>query len=690
MSSRDLLIELGTEELPPKALKKLSDAFTSGVKAGLEKAELGFTKLHSYAAPRRLAILITGVAEGTPDKSVEKRGPALTAAFDDNGNPTKAAIGFAKSCGLDSVEQLDKLETAKGAWLMHQETQLGQPASALIPEIVQSSLDKLPIPKRMRWGALDAEFVRPVHWLVLLFGDEVIEAEILTVKSGRETRGHRFHHPESIRIGTPADYAELLHTEGHVIADFAARRKAVHGLIEEAAAKTGGKAEIDPALLDEVTSMVEWPVAVLGNFEERFLQVPQEALISSMKGHQKYFHVMDMNRKLMPHFITISNIDSTDIDKVREGNERVIRPRLSDAEFFWKQDLKNKLADRIESLKTVVFQKQLGSMYDKTERVSILAGDIAEQLGGNMLQAQRAGLLSRCDLLSEMVYEFPELQGIMGRYYAIHDQEPGDIPAALDEMYMPRFAGDELPATVTGQALALAERIDTLVGIFGIGQLPTGSKDPFALRRAALGVVRILIERGLDLDLKQLCENATAALSERLTETDTGQQVFNFIMERLRAYYQDLGITHDTFDSVAELKPTQPLDCHQRIEAVTEFRKLTEADSLAAANKRISNILKKVDGAIPDHIDSALLQEPQEQILAHKVSEMSETLAPLFAQRQYTEALKSLAALREPVDDFFDHVMVMADDEALKNNRLALLNQLRNLFLQVADLSHLQ
>lgn len=690
MSSRDLLIELGTEELPPKALKTLSNAFTNGMKEGLQKAELNFGEVNSFAAPRRLAILIKDMAEGTPNKTVEKRGPALTAAFDDNGNPTQAALGFAKSCGLDSVEELDKLETDKGAWLMYKLEQAGQPASALIPAIIQSSLDKLPIPKRMRWGSLDTEFVRPVHWLVLLFGDEVIEAEILSAKSGRETRGHRFHHPAPIHIGTPSDYAELLHTEGKVIADFESRRNAVHGLIEEAAAKTGGKAVIDPALLDEVTSMVEWPVAVLGNFEQRFLDVPQEALISSMKGHQKYFHLVDSSGQLMPHFITISNVDSTDIDKVREGNERVIRPRLSDAEFFWNQDRKHKLSAHIDDLNNVVFQKQLGTIFDKSERVSALAGEIAEQLGGNKLEAQRAGQLSRCDLLSEMVNEFPELQGIMGRYYAAHDQEPGDIPAALDEMYMPRFAGDELPATVTGQALALAERIDTLVGIFGIGQLPTGSKDPFALRRAALGVVRILIESGLDLDLKQLSESATRAMGDRLTEKDTAQQVFVFIMERLRAYYQDQGIAHDTFDAVAELQPDRPLDFHQRIEAVTEFRKLAEAESLAAANKRISNILKKTDRQIQQQIDTSLLRESEEKALADKVAEMATITTPLFQQRAYTEALKSLAGLRQPVDDFFDHVMVMADDEALKNNRLALLNQLRNLFLHIADLSHLQ
>ncbi|MBD3609798.1 MAG: glycine--tRNA ligase subunit beta, partial [Gammaproteobacteria bacterium] len=410
----------------------------------------------------------------------------------------------------------------------------------------------------------------------------------------------------------------------------------------------------------------------------------------SMKEHQKYFHVVDNHGKLIPHFITISNIDSTDIDKVREGNERVIRPRLSDAEFFWNQDRKKKLSDHIESLDKVVFQKQLGSMADKTQRVAKLAGVIAHSLGANQQHAERAGQLSRCDLMSEMVYEFPELQGIMGRYYAAHDGEPGDIPAALDEMYMPRFAGDELPTTITGQALALAERIDTLTGIFGIGQPPTGSKDPFALRRAALGVVRIMIEQGLDLDLHELIAQAVESLGDRLSEKETATQVFDFIIERTRAYYQDQGIAHDIFDAVVEMRPTRPLDLHQRIEAVSEFRKLAEAESLAAANKRISNILKKVDGSIPDTVDEALLVEAQEKALASTISEMSDQVTPLFTQRQYTEALKSLAALREPVDAFFDHVMVMADDEALKNNRLSLLNRLRNLFLQVADLSRLQ
>ena len=689
MSTRDLLIEIGTEELPPKALKKLSTAFTAGIAEGLKQAELNCKAIKGYAAPRRLAVLVTALQEGQPDKEVERRGPALTAAFDGDGNPTKAAEGFAQSCGI-TVDALEKQETEKGAWLMYRVQQKGQATAELIPDIVKQSLDRLPIPKRMRWGDLDAEFVRPVHWVVLLFGDEMIKTEILSVKSGRETRGHRFHHPDTIYIGTPADYEELLYSQGKVIADFERRAHAIHGQIEEAAARTGGKAVIDPELLDEVSAMIEWPTAVLGKFEERFLDVPHEALISTMKANQKYFHLVDGQGKLLPHFITISNVDSKDLDKVREGNERVVRPRLSDAEFFWSQDRKHKLSEQLEHLKSVVFQHQLGSMHDKSERVSHLAGVIAHSLGGDADAAKRAGILSRCDLMTGMVSEFPELQGIMGRYYAAHDGEKGDIPQALDEMYMPRHAGDELPATVTGQALAIAERLDTLVGIFGIGQPPSGNKDPFALRRAALGVVRIIIEGGLDLDLHELVTEAATALKECITEKAVADQVFGFIMERTRAYYADQGVAHDTFDAVLELKPSKPLDFHQRIQAVSEFRKLAEAESLAAANKRISNILRKAEVAVPENVDASLLQEPQERDLAAKLEEIRSQVTPLFAKRDYTESLKVLAGLRATVDAFFDHVMVMSEDNNLRDNRLALLNGLRNLFLQVADVSRLQ
>ncbi len=695
MSTRDFLVELGTEELPPKALSKLSAAFTAGVVEGLDKAGLKHGEVQSYAAPRRLAIFIKDLAEGQPDKKTERRGPAVQAAYDDSGLPTKALQGFARSCGVE-VEQLETLETDKGAWLVHRGEEKGKSTQELIPEIVQQSLDKLPIPKRMRWGDLTAEFVRPVHWLVLLFGDEVIDAEILAVKSGRETRGHRFHHPENILISAPAVYASLLETEGRVVANFNDRREAVRGQVEEAAAKLGGKAVIDEALLDEVNSMVEWPVAVAGSFEERFLDVPSEALISAMKGHQKYFHVVDADGKLMPNFITVSNIDSKDLNAVKAGNERVIRPRLSDAEFFWNQDRKHKLVDNAEALKSVVFQKELGTVYEKSLRIASLAGRISEQLGGSHAEGEMAGRLAKCDLMSEMVGEFPELQGIMGRYYARHDGEPDAVAEAMDEQYMPRFAGDELPKGVVGQAVAIADKIDTLVGIFGIGQPPTGSKDPFALRRAALGVLRIIIERGLELDLAEVIETSITAYREEAGKTfddKLSAQVFDFMMERLRVYYTDAGIAVDVFEAVSAVRPTRPYDFDQRVRAVNAFRELAEAESLAAANKRASNILRQADEKgehAPDVVDAALLQEAAEKALAERVTGVAQAVKPALEQFDYTAALQEMAALRESVDAFFDEVMVMADDDAVRLNRLALLNSLRNLFMQVADVSKLQ
>jgi glycyl-tRNA synthetase beta chain len=692
MSTRDLLIEIGTEELPPKALKKLAEAFGAGIAEGLKSAELKSAGQTLYASPRRLAVLIKDLEAQQADKTVERRGPALTAAFDDEGNPTKAAQGFATSCGV-SVDALDRLETDKGAWLAFRAQQPGQPTASLVPDIVRTALDKLPIPKRMRWGSLDAEFVRPVQWVVLLFGDEVIDAEILSVKAGRETRGHRFHAPGSLYLGEPAAYAPLLETEGHVVADFADRREAVRAQVLEAGAKLGGQAVIDEALLEEVTAMVEWPKAISGNFEPGFLDVPAEALISTMKGNQKYFHVVDAKGKLMPHFITVANIDSQDPAQVRAGNERVIRPRLADAEFFWTQDRKRKLDSHMERLKTVTFQKELGTLHDKAERVATLAGFIAGAMGANPQWAERAAWLCKCDLMTEMVFEFPELQGIMGRYYAAHDGEPSDVALAMDEQYMPRHAGDELPASATGQALAIADKLDTLVGIFGIGQPPTGSKDPFALRRAALGLLRIIIERQLALDLEVLVAAAAKGLGDRLTAKHVESQVFDFIMDRLRAYYHDAGVAPDVFDAVHAQRPTQPYDFDRRVRAVNHFQSLAAAESLAAANKRISNILRQAHEkgiAVSDQVDDSKLAEAAEKTLAAQLAAMAKTVTPLFDQRDYEPALSELAGLREAVDAFFDDVMVMVDDVALRDNRLALLASLRNLFLRVADLSRLQ
>jgi glycyl-tRNA synthetase beta chain len=687
--SKDLLIEIGTEELPPKALKKLSLAFLTGIKTGLEKAGLSFVSIKPFASPRRLALLVSELTEQTPHKHIERRGPALQAAYGEDGCPTQAAIGFARSCGVE-VEDLDKLETDKGSWLMYQSEQPGQATSQLIPDLVLVALETLPIPKRMRWGDLDSQFVRPVHWVVLLFGHEVIDAELLSVKAGRTTYGHRFHHPEPIEIPAPSEYEVLLESEGKVVADFDRRATTVRAQVESMAIELKGQAVINDALLEEVTAMVEWPVAVAGQFEERFLAVPQEALISTMAANQKYFHLVDEQNRLMPYFITVSNIESRDERKVRAGNERVIRPRFADAEFFWNQDRKQRLDTRLEQLKTVIFQQQLGTLFDKTQRNTKLAATIATELGADKQLAIRAAELSKCDLLTEMVGEFPNLQGTMGRYYAQHDGEAPAVAEAIDHYYRPRFAGDALPEGVISQTLALADRLDTLIGIFAIGQLPTGDKDPYALRRAALGVLRIMIENKVDLDLHQLLTQAAHHFDSAIGADKAVEPVMEFILDRLRAYYQEQGIRPDVLDAVTALKPVRPVDINKRIHAVNTFRQLPEAESLAAANKRSGNILKKVKGKLPETINPDLLVEEAEQKLYQALTDLNKTVAPLLANSDYEPALQKLAGLRKTVDTFFDDVMVMVEDSGLRDNRIALLNQLHGLFLQVADISRLQ
>lgn len=681
----DLLVEIGTEELPPKALKKLSNAFTDGIVTGFQTAGLTADEVIAYAAPRRLAVWLKDIPAQQADQLIEKRGPAIQAAFDKDGQPTKAAQGFAASCGVEFAA-LQRLETDKGAWLVFRQQQAGQKTADLFPKIVDQSLANLPIPKRMRWGDGEAEFVRPVHWIVMLADQQVIDAEILGIKTGRESRGHRFHAPAPIHIRQPADYAVQL-GEAYVVARFEARSEMISKRVQELATELGGKAIMPDALLDEVAALVEWPVPIAGRFEEKFLAVPQEALIHTMQGDQKYFGLTDANGKLMPNFITISNIESKDPSKVSEGNERVIRPRFSDAAFFWEQDKKQPLAARRDQLKTVVFQQQLGTLHDKSTRVAQLAQYIAQQLQADESLAVRAAELGKCDLVTNMVFEFTDLQGTMGRYYAQHDGEAAEVAQALEEQYLPRFAGDQLPSTSTGRILALAERIDTLAGIFAIGQKPTGTKDPFGLRRLALGVLRILIEQKLSLDLADLLDQAAHNLTALLGKKPDMQEALDYILERLRAYYQEQGINTELIEAVAALKPTQPLDFEQRLKAVVSFRRLTASESLAAANKRISNILKKVETAIPAEVDPSLLKENAEQTLAASLQAQQTKVLPLFAVGDYEEALLSLAHLREPVDNFFNDVMVMTEDEALRNNRLALLNQLRGLFLRVADLS---
>lgn len=686
---KDLLIELGTEELPPKALKGLSKAFCKAITDGLSDASLNFDEIKSYATPRRLAVVVSQLETSQPDKSVERRGPALQAAFNEEGCPTKAAMGFAKSCSVE-VEQLSKLETAKGAWLAYTLQEKGKQSKELIPAIFQTALDKLPIPKRMHWGDLDAMFVRPVHWAIILLGDEAISTEILSVKTSNKTRGHRFHAPGAITLSAASEYETLLEEKGMVIADFAKRQAVIHQQIMAAAAKAGGTAVIDSDLLDEVTSMVEWPQVIVGEFEEHFLDVPSEALISAMKKHQKYFHMVDANEQLMPYFITISNIESSDPGQIKEGNERVIRPRLSDASFFWSQDKKTPLEDKLERLKTVVFQNKLGTVYDKTQRVSELAAIIAKDLNSDITHARRSAQLAKCDLMSEMVNEFPDLQGIMGRYYALNDGEDQAVALALDEQYMPRFAGDKTASSATGQALSIAERIDTLMGIFALGQIPSGDKDPFALRRAALGLLRTVIENKLVLDIPQILKQSAGLFPDEINAETVCEAVYTFMLDRLKGYFADQSISSDVFDSVLALTPAQPYDFSRRIDAVSQFKKLEAAESLAAANKRIANILKKLDGQLPEQIDNSLFSEPAEKNLAEQLNAVSERVNPLLAQSQYTQALTELSELKNVVDQFFDDVMVMTEDEALKNNRIALLNQLHGKFMQVADLSLLQ
>jgi glycyl-tRNA synthetase beta chain len=688
-ATRDLLIEIGTEELPPKALGRMRDALQSSLQSLLEENGLAHGNSRAYATPRRLAVIIGDVPVAQADRDITKRGPAVKAAFDADGKPTKPAEGFARSCGV-AVSELEEMETPKGRWLVYNSTVTGKATTDLIPALLEKALKALPMPKRMRWGNSDIEFVRPLHWVVLLFGEEPVAANILGVDSGRYSRGHRFHHNEPIAIAAPGAYVETLEQDGMVEVDMERRRESIRTQVTEAGAALGGQALIDAALLDEVTALVEWPVAISGSYDPRFLEVPAEALISSMQDHQKYFPVIDEQGKLLPFFITVANIASKDPEQIKAGNERVIRPRLEDATFFWNQDRKQSLHSRATQLDDMTFQKKLGSLGDRQTRIGAIATTLAGQTGFDVEPIQRAAALCKCDLVTSMVFEFPDLQGIMGRYYALHDGEDERVATALDEQYQPRFAGDALPDSETGQALAIAERLDTLVGIFALGQKPTGDKDPFGLRRSALGLLRILIEKQLDLDLRSLIDNAASNYPAALKVHTIGDDLFSFMMERLRAWYLDAGYTVPVFAAVLARQPARPLDFDQRMRAVRAFHDLPEADSLSAANKRIRNILRKAETAIPAQYDKALLQEPAEQALAAALEDLDTQTSPLFKQRNYTTALCKLAALHAPVDDFFDNVMVMTDDEALRDNRLALLQALSDLFLQVADISLLQ
>ncbi|MEI9747869.1 glycine--tRNA ligase subunit beta [Moellerella wisconsensis] len=689
MTQQTFLVEIGTEELPPKALRSLAESFAANLTAELDNANVDHGKVTWFAAPRRLAIKVADMAPSQPDLVVEKRGPAISQAFDAEGNPTKAAEGWARGCGI-TVDQAERLTTDKGEWLLYRAQVKGQPVTQLLIDMVSRSLAKLPIPKLMRWGDKETHFVRPVHTVTLLLGSDIVEGEVLGIKSDRVIRGHRFMGEAEFSLENADQYPDILLERGKVVADYEQRKATIKAGAEKAAQELGGVADLTESLLEEVTSLVEWPVVLTAKFEEKFLEVPSEALVYTMKGDQKYFPVYDKEGKLLPNFIFVTNIESSDPQQIISGNEKVVRPRLADAEFFFKTDRKQRLEDNLPRLETVLFQKQLGTLRDKTERLEALSGWIAGKIGADVNHATRAGLLAKCDLMTNMVFEFTDTQGVMGMHYARHDGEAEDVALALKEQYQPRFSGDSLPSTDVSAALALAEKMDTLAGIFGIGQFPKGDKDPFALRRAALGVLRIIVEKGYQLDLVEMTQEAARLYGDKLTNQNVVQDVVEFMLGRFRAWYQELGYSIDTIQAVLARRPTQPADFDARVKAVTYFRTLEEATALAAANKRVSNILSKSAEKLDGSVQAAVLKAPEEVKLATHLVVLQEKLAPMFAAGQYKEALVELASLREVVDGFFDNVMVMDEDHAVRINRLTLLNQLRELFLKVADISVLQ
>jgi glycyl-tRNA synthetase beta chain len=688
MTTETLLIELGTEELPPKSLKTLATAFYDNIKSQLDSNNLTYSDIKWFATPRRFAVQVFDLIEKQEDKTVEKRGPAVNVAFDDAGNASKAAQGWARSNGIE-VEQAERLVTDKGEWLLHRATVTGKAVVELVPAMVTTALNKLPIAKPMRWGAERTQFIRPVQTLTMLFGSDIIAGEALGVSSSNQVQGHRFHHEGLVTINHANDYQTEL-AKAYVEVDFDERQNKIVAQIKQAATDIDAVALIDEELLNEVTALVEWPVTLVGTFDEDFLNVPAEPLIYSMKDHQKYFPVTDKQGQLVNKFIFVANIESKDPNTVIFGNEKVIRPRLADAEFFFKTDKKQSLESRLVSLESVLFQKQLGTLKAKSERIATLSQFIAEQLNENAQDAYRAGLLSKTDLMSDMVLEFPQVQGTMGKYYALHDGENENIAQALEDQYRPRFAGDALPEANIGCAVAISDKIDSLVGIFGINQAPKGDKDPFALRRAAIGSIRIIIEKQLDLDLSTLINKSIELFGDKLVNDNTANDVLDFVMGRFRAFYQEQGISVDVIQAVLAKKPSAPLDFERRIKAVTFFGELPEAATLAAANKRVGNILAKFDGELYQSFNTELATEEAELDLAKIYQQINLKVAPLMADKNYQAALSELAQLKAPIDTFFDGVMVMSDDEAVKINRLTLLNEIRNSFFAIADISVLQ
>jgi glycyl-tRNA synthetase beta chain len=691
MKPADLLVEIGTEELPPKALRGLMDAFAANLVGAIDEARLEHGDTHAYASPRRLAVIVDKLAVSQEDRRLSQKGPPVSVAYDDDGNPQPPAIAFAKKCGVD-IAELGRIETDKGEWLAAETVEKGKLAAELLPELIEKALAELPIPRRMRWGDGDAEFVRPVHWVVLLHGTSVVDGTVMGITCGNATMGHRFHSKGPITISAPSAYLETLEQEGRVIADFSTRRELVRKGAEACAKEANGHVVDGEALYDEVAALVEWPVPVLGSFDEAFLDLPREVVVSTLTGHQRYFPIADDSGALLPSFVTLANLESKAPDKVRDGNERVIRPRLADAAFFWDNDRRKALSTRREALRDVVYQRGLGSLYDKSARTAEIAGWVAERLGMDSSQVERAAALCKCDLLTGMVGEFPDLQGTMGRYYAISDGETEVVATAIGEHYQPRFAGDALPETDEGRVLAIADKLDTLAGIFTIGKKPSGNRDPFGLRRAALGVIRLSIECRLDLDLRALIARSLELQPAGKEDPQAlADSLYTFITDRLRRYFldRDPDLDVETFDAVMARQPASLVDFELRLQAVQAFLQLDEAQSLASANKRIANILRQAEVTETSDIDEKLLEEGAERALYAGLVSAEGTVRPLLDERDYTRALRGLAALREPVDRFFDDVMVMADDASVRSNRLALLAGLRALFLDVADISRL-
>jgi len=682
------LIEIGTEELPPRALQSLSQDFSGLVQRELSAAGLSAEKVEVFATPRRLAVSLSDLPVQQADRQVERRGPALTAAFDAEGKPSKAASGFARSCGVE-VDQLERRETDKGSWLYFCTTERGRSLRDLLPDIVTTALAELPIPKRMRWGDRDDEFVRPVKWLLLMLDREVVDASIFGLPAGNLSYGHRFHAPGPLDIEDPRDYEQLLLSPGMVIASFSKRRDHIREQVEQAALRLGGVVNIDAGLLDEVTALVEYPVVVCGQFDSAYLDLPAEVLVTTMQENQRYFALFDTEGGLLPHFISVANIDSRKPEVVANGNERVIRPRFADAEFFFSQDQKQGLAQMHARLDEVVFQRKLGSLGDKSRRIAALAAYLAPIVGADAGLVKPAAELCKADLMSDMVGEFPKLQGTIGRYYAAVQSEDPAVCGAIEQHYWPRQSGDPLPESALSQAIALADRLDSLIGIFAIGEKPGGDKDPFALRRAAFAVLRIIVESGLTLDIVDLCRAAADAYPAELHAHKAIDPVIEYIFDRQRAYYQEQGIRFDVVEAVAQDHPGSLYDCDLRIRALYAFQQHEAAPALAAANKRIANILRKQPSA-DRTVDAALLQEDAEKQLYQQISSLDSSVAALFDKAEYLQGLEQLAQLRPAVDRFFDEVMVMVDDADLQNNRLALLGELLQSFRRVADLSRIQ